>query len=98
MSYAWFDLGDGRTVYRRVPEANHGRSILPAPMIITDTMQPVKSMLDGKIYDSKSHLRSTYKAAGVIEVGNDRPPPKQRKSDRKGIRESLLKAKAQVLS
>jgi hypothetical protein len=47
------------------------RSDLPTPMVITDTMEPVQSMLDGKYYTSKSKLRETYRAAGVTEVGND---------------------------
>jgi hypothetical protein len=54
-------------------------------------------MLDGKLYDSKSELRKTYKQAGVVEVGNDpqryRPKPKP-KIDRKTIRDTLQKAKA----
>jgi hypothetical protein len=54
-------------------------------------------MLDGKLYDSKSELRKTYKQAGVVEVGNDpqryRPKPKA-KIDRKTIRDTLQKAKA----
>lgn len=70
---------------------------LPVPNVITDTMEPVQSMLDGKMYTSKSALRSTYKAAGVVEVGNDparhRPKPK-RKADRKEIRTSIEKATA----
>jgi len=47
------------------------RSHLPCPMLIADHMEPVKSMLDGQMYDSKSALRRTYKAAGVTEVGDD---------------------------
>lgn len=48
------------------------RSELAAPMIIRDSMDPVQSMLDGKMYDSKRGLRKTYKEAGVIEVGDDK--------------------------
>ena len=44
---------------------------LAAPMIISDSMPAVRSMLDGKHYDSKSNLRRTYREAGVTEVGND---------------------------
>ena len=47
------------------------RSSLSAPGVIHDTMKPVQSMLDGKMYDSKAALRATYKAAGVTEVGDD---------------------------
>lgn len=73
------------------------RSDLPGPMIITDTMDPVQSQLDGKFYDSKAALRSTYRAAGVVEVGNDSsvtdPKPfKRPKPKREDIKASVNKA------
>lgn len=71
--------------------------VLQVPNFISDTMDPVQSMLDGKMYTSKSTLRGTYKAAGVTEVGNDPARLRQRKKpkpDRKAIRESLEKATA----
>jgi len=52
-------------------KAAPNRSELPAPMLIRDNMDETRSMLDGKVYDSKSSLRKTYKQAGVVEVGND---------------------------
>jgi hypothetical protein len=80
-----------------LPERNLTRSDLPGPMIITDTMDPVQSQLDGKMYDSKAALRSTYRAAGVIEVGNDSsvtdPKPfKRPKPKREDIKASVNKA------
>jgi len=77
------------------------RSHLTAPMIVTDTMKPVQSMLDGKMYDSKSKLRSTYKAAGMVELGNDssvtKPTPlKRQKPDRKKIRDTIDKSFSRV--
>ena len=39
--------------------------------VIDDTMDPVRSMVDGRHYDSKSALRAHYRASGVYEVGND---------------------------
>lgn len=73
------------------------RSNLKSPMIMGDSMQPVQSMLDGKMYDSKSALRATYKAAGVIEVGNDSsitdPKPRAKtKPDKKAVRATVEKA------
>lgn len=44
---------------------------LACPAVISDTMRPVQSMLDGQMYDSKSRLRRTYREGGVEEVGND---------------------------
>lgn len=96
--YAWFDLGNGREVYRRVDDGPATkRSHLACPRIASDAMEPVQSQLDGKFYDSKSALRATYKAAGVIEVGNDpaRLRPRQKpKIDRRKIRDTIEKATA----
>ena len=75
------------------------RSNHPTPRLNIDTMAPVQSMLDGKMYDSKSALRATYKAAGVVEIGNDSSrfnPPVKPKPDRKKIRESIKRAKSRL--
>jgi hypothetical protein len=80
-----------------LPERSHAASDLPVPNYISDGLNGVQSMLDGRIYDSKSKLRATYKAAGVVEVGNDpaRLRPRQKpKPDRKAIRDSVEKAAA----
>lgn len=95
-----YDLGDGRTVYR-FPKDHEPpkRAALNAPYISTDHMDPVQSMLDGKMYDSKSALRATYRAAGVVEVGNDpaRHKPKEpTKPKRQDIRKALEKARQKV--
>jgi hypothetical protein len=75
--------------------AFHARSIHGCPMIIADSMAPVQSMLDGKLYDSKAALRATYRAAGVTEVGNDpamlRPKPKP-KTDRQAVKAAVGRA------
>jgi hypothetical protein len=81
------------------PPREFTRSDYPAPMVIADTMAPVQSQLDGKYYDSKAALRSTYKQAGVIEVGNDpqRFKPRARekaKPDRQAIKNAVERAKA----
>jgi hypothetical protein len=41
------------------------------PMVISDTMDAVRSMADGKIYESKSRMRAEQKARGYVEVGNE---------------------------
>lgn len=97
MAYRWFELEDGRSVYRKEETRQPKRSQLACPMIAQDTMEPVQSMLDGKMYDSKSKLRSTYRAAGMVEVGNDPTrlrPRKRPKTDRAAIKTSIEKAKA----
>lgn len=74
--YRWYDLGNGRSVYRREPApASTG-----APAVISDTMEPTEH-IDGKFYTSKSQFRAVTKAHGMIEVGNDparlRPPTRR---------------------
>lgn len=97
-NYTLIDWSKPITVERK-PKTPLARSDLPCPIVISDAMDPVQSMLDGKCYTSKSLLRSTYKAAGVTEVGNDparlRPKPKP-VPDRKAIRASLERAKSRL--
>lgn len=64
MSYAWFDNGNGRQVYRKVPEPRPQRSSFPCPQLRRDSIAPVQSMADGRTYDSLSDLRRTYRADG----------------------------------
>lgn len=83
------------------------RSELPVPMIISDTIEPVQSMVDGSWHSSKSSLRATYHPSGnkhgerYIEVGNDPQRFKKKKPlqpDEKGIEVAVDKAVARVLS
>lgn len=63
--YDWFTTDDGRQIYRRVEyERRCARSEFPMPMIISDRIEPVQSMADGKTYDSMAALRRTYRADG----------------------------------
>lgn len=79
------------------------RSSLPAPMVVGDSIEPTRSMADGKYYTSKSRLRGTYKPNGnpngnsYIEVGTEALKPKEKpKPDRKAINASVEKAFARV--
>lgn len=75
------------------------RSSLSAPSVMRDSMEPVQSMLDGKMYDSPSMLRKTYKRAGVEEVGNDPQRHrlfKRKPVDRSKVVQSIEKATARV--
>lgn len=93
----WFDLGNGRKVYRTIPEPAPARSSLPFPMLMLDTMPETQSMLDGKYYTSKSELRKTYRDAGMIELGNDEMKPFTRpERDRAGDRAAIERAIADV--
>lgn len=60
MAFAWFNI-DGKQVYRRVPEERvNNRSGLSMPMIISDRINPVQSMADGKVYDSMTELKRSH--------------------------------------
>lgn len=90
-------------VVERKPQEPAQRSDLPCPMIMGDTIEPTRSMADGRYYTSKAALRATYKPSGnpngnsYIEVGTEklkraapRPP------DEKAINASVEKAFARA--
>jgi hypothetical protein len=52
--------------------AGHFGQVNAAPMIRTDGMDPVKSMADGRVYDSRSAYYRSVKNAGCEIVGDDR--------------------------
>ena len=73
------------------------RSDLPCPRLMSDSMPPVQSQVDGRMYDSKSAIRASYRAHGVEEIGNDpaRLKPFVRpKTDRREIKQTVEKAVA----
>lgn len=99
--------GDWHDLSMDWPEACHGHFKtqsapshgLATPMVNFDTMNPVQSQTNGKMYDSKSALRSEYRRAGVIELGNERIKPKPKpteKQRRTEIRQRLERAAAKV--
>lgn len=81
------------------PKPSAHRSDLAVPMVIFDSMPAVQSQTNGLYYDSKSAIRSEYKRAGVIELGNERLPAKKQPTaaERKAeIRKSLEKSFAKA--
>lgn len=54
------------------PVEESKRSALASPMIISDNMAPIRSMADGKMYDSRSSYERGVRAKGCRVVGNDR--------------------------
>ena len=93
MTYDWFDLGNGRTVFRKVREDLRQRSHLPAPRIRPDGMAAVWNPCDGREYESKSAYERAVKDAGCEIVGNDshwdrRPEP----FEPQGVAEDIKKA------
>ncbi|KXV48218.1 hypothetical protein AD945_08415 [Gluconobacter albidus] len=103
-AHAWFDMGNGRQVFRRIPAPVVGRSSFPCPMVISDGIDPTESMADGKIYTSKTALRRTYRPDGnpqgreYVEVGNDQRPHEQKRGnvvrDKAKSTETIQKAMA----
>lgn len=74
MERGTFVYRDGELVPKHLaPRAPRGprSDTIAAPYIALDTIDPMRSMLDGKFYESKAELRRTYKSAGVREIGNE---------------------------
>lgn len=65
-----------------------------APFVISDTIDPFRSMADGLMYDSKSRYRRDLAARGLAEVGNDRI--ERRETPMPPIRDSLRQTLEQL--
>jgi len=77
-----------------MPAQNLAQSDLPSPHFVSDTID-IQSMHDGRHYTSKAKLRSAYRAAGVVEIGNEKPQPIEKpKTDRAAIRNELRRVYA----
>lgn len=103
MAHAWFDAGNGRKVYRRIPEKRpENRSDLACPMLIRDFDEPVQSCADGKWYTSKASLARSARAAhnphGIdfIELGNEQMPWVEHQSSETQLRDDIRAAKADL--
>jgi hypothetical protein len=100
MNDGWFVNARGNLCKRYGDiKAPPKRGAFPCPMIATDTMEPVRSMADGKMYSSKAALRATYLENGnpqgirYTEVGNEKPDVKPMQGDREGVRTAIKRAK-----
>ena len=106
MIYVYDELGEcmvpkHEMLARQANRPNNFNPDLGCPHVVSDVMEHVKSMLDGEMYDSKSHLRATYKQGGMTELGNDSsimdPKPfKPKPPDREKIRDAVGRAYSQV--
>lgn len=85
------------------------RGAFPIPMVVSDRIEPVQSMADGKWYDSKQALHRTYRADGNPQgveytvVGEHRataghvPHTAKSKAEKQASRiESIQKAEAKI--
>ena len=73
------------------------RSGFPAPQLIRDALDGVRSMQDGKVYDSKSALYRSYRESGVriVEPGEGDAPMNPASDMRKAdVAEAVGKVKA----
>jgi hypothetical protein len=55
-----------------IADAESRRSPLAAPAVRADGMAPIRSMADGKMYDSRSRYHASVRRAGCEIVGDDR--------------------------
>lgn len=92
------DCGDMHEVAQWPDNHRRPGEALSAPSIISDNQPHLKSMADGKWYDSKSAMRKTYKPSGnpqgerYTEVGGDPAilkPFKKPKPDRQKIKAAV---------
>jgi hypothetical protein len=70
MSRATYVIRDGELVEKHLAAPLHDGSA--APFVRVDGMDAVKSMADGKVYDSKSAYYASVRRAGCEIVGDDR--------------------------
>lgn len=78
------------------PERHRGaRSELACPMLLRDDIGAVKSMQDGKYYDSRSALYRSYKEQGVriMEAGEEPSKPERPGFSKSEVAEALQKVK-----
>lgn len=98
----WFVFDDGRRCLRKLErDAPSARSSFPAPMIRRDSIDPCRGA-DGKMYESLSGLRRTYRADGnpqgenYLEIGNEELKPVEHTFDRAQRRDDIKAAIADV--
>jgi hypothetical protein len=94
-------MRDGELVDKRLAAPLH-RADQPRHHVISDTMDAIRSMADGQMYDSKSVYRKGLKANGCFEVGNDplasRPPDTDRLWNSEPVEVSMRRAFDQLRS
>lgn len=92
MTYQWIDLGDGRSVYRKVTDKAPARSSLAAPMVMNDAFdKPTLCMADGMLYESKRAMSATHKRMGYLELGDHKGPAFSPPAPDSSSRKSALK-------
>lgn len=91
------ECGRGDEVFRKVADYNDlpeccgkvmARVIMP-PMVAGD-IQPYRSMIDGRIINSRSEHRAHLRDHGCVEVGNEKITPKPM-TPPPGLKETLIR-------
>lgn len=62
--------------------------------VISDSMDPIRSMANGAMFDSKSAYRRDLKSRGLVEVGNERV--EQRRVEAPPVRDTLRRVVEQM--
>jgi hypothetical protein len=76
MGRCTYVLRGGELVDKRLAAPLHAAR--DAPMVRPDGMDPIRSMADGRIYDSRSRYYASVRAHGCEIVGDDRAPFERR--------------------
>ena len=61
------------------------------PYVISDEMPPTEQV-NGQFYTSKAKFRAVGRELGLIEVGNEKPKPFVRSTDRADVRQARRQA------
>ena len=67
------------------------------PYVIRDEME-VTEQVDGKFYTSKAAFRAKGRELGLIEVGNEKVPAKQRPSTSRAAKEARIQSIKKALA
>ena len=81
-------------VYRNgqvVPKTDEYVGTTRGPYVISDTMEPVEQV-DGRFYTSKRAFRAVGRELGLVEVGNEKLPPKQRSTESRAEKDARRRA------
>lgn len=76
-SFTWVtpeELEERREIRARNSARMRGANTFPCPYVIGDGqggIHGLQSMVDGRVYDSKSNMRRHYRETGHVELGND---------------------------
>lgn len=77
MARETYVLRNGELMPKRLTQpVERAQSALACPMVIADFKDAVYSHADGKTYTSRRHWRDHLKAHKMIEVGNEKLPPR----------------------